>query len=335
MSAAEPAGLASAPLAVVTGASGFVGSHIVDELLLRGARVRALVRGSSSRRWLEGKPVEVADCSFDDPSSLARAVEGAEWIVHAAGLIRARSAAEFHEANVRGTERLLRAADAGSVRRFLYISSQAAAGPSAEGRPVTEEQHPHPISAYGESKLRGEQLVLMAADRIPVSVIRPPAVYGPRDTAILKAFMAGKRHIEPVLRKRGRFSIIHVSDLATAVYAALAEESAVGQVFFACEPDVTDYAELGASIRAALRTWTVRVAIPHWALMIIALGAESWARAAGQAPLLSREKLREIAAGDWVCSSRKIRERLGWSPRVGLVEGIQSTADWYREAGWL
>lgn len=333
--AAEPPVGGAAPLAVVTGASGFVGSHIVDELLLQGARVRAIVRGSSSRRWLEGKPVELADAALDDPAALERAVEGADWIVHAAGLIRARNAAEFNEANVLGTERLLRAARGGSLRRFLFISSQAAAGPSVEGRPVTEGQHPHPVSAYGESKLRAEQLVLMAADQLPVTVIRPPAVYGPRDTAILKAFIAGKRHIEPVLRARGRFSIVHVSDLATAARAALTHEAALGQVFFACEPDVTDYTELGAAIREALGTWTVRVAIPRWALMLIALGAETWARAAGQAPLLSREKLREIAAGDWVCSSRKIRERLGWTPRIGFREGIQATADWYREAGWL
>jgi len=328
--ASEPA-----PLAVVTGASGFVGSHLVDELLLRGARVRAIVRGSSSRRWLKGKPVELADAALDDPTALADAVSGADWIIHAAGKIRARNAAEFHEANVLGTERLLRAADGSALRRFLFISSQAAAGPSIEGRAVTEEQRPHPVSAYGESKLRAEQLVLMAADRIPVTVIRPPAVYGPRDTAILKAFLAGKRHLEPVLRRRGRFSIVHVSDLATAAYAALTEESAAGQLFFACEPDVTDYAELGAAIRGALRTWTVRVTIPQWALMGIAAVAEGWARAAGRAPLLSREKLREIAAGDWICSSRKIRERLGWRPRIGLQEGIQATADWYREAGWL
>jgi len=325
----------AAPLAVVTGASGFVGSHVVDELLLRGARVRAVVRGTSSRRWLEGKPVELADAALDDPVALARAVEGADWIVHAAGLIRARNAAEFHEANVVGTERLLRAADQGTLRRFLFISSQAAAGPSLTGLPVTEDQRPHPVSAYGESKLRAEQLVLMAADRLPIAVIRPPAVYGPRDTAILKAFVAGKWHLEPVLRARGRFSIVHVSDLVTAVYAALTEEAALGQAFFACEPDVTDYAELGIAVREALRTWTVRIAIPQWALTGIASVAEGWARAAGRAPLLSREKLAEIAAGDWIASSRKIRERLGWTPRIGLREGIRATADWYREAGWL
>lgn len=332
---APPATSGPPPLAVVTGASGFVGSHIVDELLRRGARVRAVVRGTSSRRWLEGKPVELADAALDDVRSLGAALEGADWVVHAAGLLRARNAAEFHECNVAGTERLLRVAGGRSLRRFLFISSQAAAGPSPDGRPVSEDQRPHPVSSYGESKLRAEQLVMMAGDRLPVSVLRPPAVYGPRDTAILKAFVAGKRHLEPVLRRGGRFSIVHAADLASAAYAALTHEAAAGEVFFACEPDVTDYEELGACVREALGTWTIRVQLPPWALMTIASGAEVWARAAGQAPLLSREKLREIAAGDWLCSSRKIRERLQWAPRIALREGIRATADWYREAGWL
>jgi nucleoside-diphosphate-sugar epimerase len=324
-----------APLAVVTGASGFVGSHIVDELLASGARVRAVVRGTSSRRWLTGKPVEFADASMEDAAGLRRAVEGADWVVHAAGLIRARNAAEFHECNVAGTARLLAAARDASVRRFVFVSSQAAAGPSLDGRPVAEDQAPHPVSTYGETKRLAEELVLRERDRMAVTVIRPPAVYGPRDTAILKVFTLAKRHLQPVLRSGGVFSMIHVEDLASAVVTALSREEAAGEIFFAAEPDRTDYDELGALVRAALGTWTVRVAIPRWAMMGIALGAEGFARVTGVAPLLTREKLREISAGDWVCSSAKIRGRLGWSPRVPLAAGIKSTADWYRAAGWL
>jgi nucleoside-diphosphate-sugar epimerase len=327
----------SAPLAVVTGASGFVGSHIVDDLLAHGARVRAVVRGSSSRRWLEGKEIELADAAMEDEAALRRAVLGADWVVHAAGLIRARSAAEFHECNVGGTERILRASREAGVRRFVLVSSQAAAGPSPDGRAVTEGQAPRPVSSYGESKLAAERAVLASSPgaATAVTVIRPPAVYGPRDTAILKVFTLAKRHIEPVLRRRGRFSIIHVADLASAVHATLTRDEAVGEVFFASEPDVTDYTELGTLVRESLATWTVPVAFPRWALMGVALGAEAFAAMTRRAPLLSREKLREISSGDWICSSKKIRERLGWTPGVSLQEGILATAGWYREAGWL
>jgi nucleoside-diphosphate-sugar epimerase len=166
-------------------------------------------------------------------------------------------------------------------------------------------------------------------------VIRPPAVYGPRDTAILKVFALAKRHLQPVLRSGGAFSMVHVADLASAVVLALSRQEAAGEIFFASEPDRTDYDELNALVREAVGTWAVRVAIPRWAMMGIALGAEAVGRVTGSAPLLTREKLREISAGDWVCSSAKIRERLGWAPRVPLAEGIRATADWYREAGWL
>lgn len=327
----------SPPLAVVTGASGFVGSHIVDDLLARGARVRAVVRGSSSRRWLEGKGVELADAAMEDEAALRRAVAGADWVVHAAGLIRARSAAEFHEANVGGTERMFRASRDAGARRFVLVSSQAAAGPSPDGRPVSEEQAPRPVSSYGESKLAAEKAVLgvPSGDPTAVTVIRPPAVYGPRDTAFLKVFALAKRHIEPVLRRRGRFSIVHVADLASAVHATLTRDEAPGEIFFACEPDETNYAELGTLVRESLGTWTVPVAFPRWALMGVALGAEAFAAMTRQAPLLSREKLSEISAGDWICSSKKIRDRLGWTPKIPLQEGILATAGWYREAGWL
>ncbi|MGE5174899.1 MAG: NAD-dependent epimerase/dehydratase family protein [Hyphomicrobiales bacterium] len=327
----------SAPLAVVTGASGFVGSHVVDELLRGGARVRCLLRRTSSRRWLEGKPVELVTVSLDDPHRLARSLDGADWVVHAAGLTHATSAIRLHEANVKATETLLRATleACPDLKRFLYVSSQAAAGPSPDGRPVTEDQLPQPVSSYGESKLRGEKLVMLLADRLPVTAIRPPGVYGPRDTAFLRAFVAAKRHVRPVLRKGGRFSLIHATDLAAAVRLLLTDDRAVGQVFFAAEPDLTDYEEFGAILTEAMGTWTVRITPPTFLLAAGAFLGEFVSGLTGRATLMSREKFREIMSGDWLCSSAKIRSRLGWEPAIGLREGLLATRDWYREARWV
>lgn len=327
----------SAPLAVVTGGTGFVGSHIVDELLGRGARVRCLVRRSSSLRWLEGKPVETVVAPFDDAAKLAAAVEGATWIVHAAGLVSARRPAEFHEANVVGTERMLRAAfTAGpTLKRFLFISSQAASGPSRDGMPVSEAHPPRPVSAYGESKLRAEELVLQMRDRLPVSVVRPPAVYGPRDESFLKLFAALKRHVQPVLRAGGRFSLVHAEDLARACCLTLEDDRAVGEIFFASEPDATDYETVGRLAKRGMGTWAFRFDPPGWLLTTGALAGEAVAALTGRPAFLSRAKLREITAGDWICSSGKIRSRLGWAPQVPLQAGIAATAAWYRDAGWI
>ncbi|HKQ19215.1 MAG TPA: NAD-dependent epimerase/dehydratase family protein [Candidatus Eisenbacteria bacterium] len=323
-------------LAVVTGASGFVGSHVVDELLRSGARVRCILRDTSPRRWLAGKPVEIVTAPLVDHARLAAAVAGADWIVHSAGITSARGPAEYHEANVKGTERMLRATmTVNGLKRFVLISSQAAAGPSADGKPVTETTLPQPVSVYGMSKLRSEELTMLMREGLPVVAIRPPAVYGPRDEAILKVFIAVKRHIQPVLRGGGRFSLVHAEDLARAVCLALTHERAPGEVFFVAEPDTTDYDQMGGLVKEALGTWAVRLQVPGFALIGGALIGEAIGALLGKPPFLSREKLREIGSGDWICDSAKIRTRLGWTPRIPLRDGILATAKWYREAGWV
>jgi nucleoside-diphosphate-sugar epimerase len=327
----------SGPLAVVTGASGFVGSHVVDELLRRGARVRCLLRPSSTLRWLEGKPVELVFVSLEDAAALQAAVAGAVWIVHAGGLISARHASEFHAVNVGVTERMLRAAlSAGpGLRRFLYVSSLAASGPSRDGMPVTEAHPPRPVSAYGESKLRGEELVHQLRDRLPVCCVRPPAVYGPRDEVTLKIFRALRWHVRPEVRARGRFSMIYVEDLARAIALALEDDGAVGEIFFASEPDVCDFERLGLQLQEAMGTWAVPLRLPGWLLTTGALAGEAWGAITRTPPFLSRAKLQEIGAGDWLCSSAKIRSRLGWTPSVPMEEGLKRSVAWYREAGWV
>ena len=326
-----------APLAVVTGGTGFVGSHVVDELLRRGARVRCIVRRSSPRRWLEGKGVEFVVAPLDDAAGLAAAVAGATWIVHAAGLTSARHPREFYEANVQGTERMLRAAltVGPGLRRFLAVSSQAAGGPSRDGSPVTEAQATRPVSPYGDSKLRGEELVLQMRDRLPVCCIRPPGVYGPRDEAFLKVFKTVKWRMRPVLRAGGRFSLVHAEDLARAVGLALEHDRAVGEVFYVSEPDVTDYDAFGRAVVRAMGNPAMRFEPPGWLLWGGALVGEAMAAVTGRPAFLSREKLREITAGDWICSSAKARERLGWAPTIALDAGIAQTAAWYRAEGWL
>lgn len=326
-----------APLALVTGASGFVGSHVVDELLRRGARVRCLLRGTSSRRWLEGKEVEYAEGDVCRPGGLDQAVAGVDWIVHAAGLTHAPDEAEFQRANVSGTENILAAvlrADP-KPRRFVYISSQAAAGPSRDGAPVTEDLAPQPVSAYGRSKLGGEMLVMRASDRLPVTSIRPPIVYGPRETALLKYFRAVKHHLRPYLGGAKSFSIVYAEDHARAVWAALNQEAAVGQIYFVGGPDTTSYEEVGDAIESALGTWALRLPIPALLLQTGAIVGELAGAVTRRTPFFSRAKFREITAGAWLVSSRKIQEQLGWAPVTSLTQGVRATALWYREAGWV
>ena len=325
-------------LAVITGASGFVGSHIVDELLRNDTRVRCILRPKSSTRWLDGKPVEILRVEEMDLDRLSGAVQDATWVVHAAGITQAKSPKEFHEINVGGTERMLRAAMAsnGKLERFLYISSQAAGGPAAEGRPVLESDRPDPASTYGISKLRGEELTMLLKNRMPVVSIRPPAVYGPRDKAFFRLYRLLRCHVMPIPRAGERFTLVYAEDLARAAYLALTHPRAPGEVYFVGEPESTDSVEMEECIRQSLGSpWALTLQPPGFVLQAGALVAELVGFATGQPPFLSREKLREITAGDWLCSSAKIRSQLGWAPQVGLEEGIARTTAWYRDAGWI
>jgi len=309
----------------------------VDALLAQGTRVRCLLRATSSRRWLEGKPVEVAEGDVGHTAGLDAAVAGVDWVVHAAGLTHAPNAGEFFRANDQGTGNMVDAALRASPppRRFIYISSQAAAGPSRNGAPVVETDEPRPVSAYGESKLAGERRVMAARDRLPVVTLRPPTVYGSRETVLLKYFRSVKFHLRPVLGGEHPFSIVYAPDLADAVLLVLRDERAIGQVYYVAGPDRTGYGEMGDAIAQAMKTWALRVTVPRFALQAGALVGEALGALTRQTPFLTRAKLREITAGDWIVSSRRIREDLGWASATSLEEGVGKTADWYRQVGWV
>jgi nucleoside-diphosphate-sugar epimerase len=222
-----------------------------------------------------------------------------------------------------------------TLERFLLVSSLAASGPSRDGRPRLESDAPRPVSAYGLSKLRAEELVMAQRDRLPVCSIRPPAVYGPRDEATLKIFRAVRGHLRPQLLPGGLFSMVHVADLARAIGDALEDARAVGKIYFVSEPDVCDYETLGREAVAAMGTWAVPLRPPGWALGLLAVAGEAWGAITGRPAFLSRKKLTEIRSGDWICASRKIRHELGWAPRMPLAAGLRDTVAWYREAGWI
>ena len=184
------------PIAVVTGATGFVGSHLVDHLLSKNYKVRCIIRKSSSLKWLEGKEVEIYDCGLLDSQGLRKAFEGAEYIYHVAGVVKSKTPEGYFKGNVETTKNLLEVAEEfkNKIKRFLIVSSQTATGPSLNGIPVTEEDTPSPITTYGRSKLAEEELAKTFMNKFPVTICRAPAVYGERDTEIFiffKTFNSG------------------------------------------------------------------------------------------------------------------------------------------------
>jgi nucleoside-diphosphate-sugar epimerase len=329
--------MAGAPLALVTGATGFAGSHVVDRLLDAGYRVRALVRRTSNLRWVPHGRVETVTADVRDPAALERAVAGAASVFHFGGVTRVARPQDFFRVNTAGTEALARAflQQAPGDGLFLFCSSLAASGPApAADRPRREEDPPRPIGPYGESKLAAERwLAEHAAPRVRLVCVRPPTIYGPRDEAVLAFFRWVAHGWLPLPAPRGaRVSIVHVEDLARACLA-LAEGGAAG-CFHVSDLRTYGWEELGAAAGRALGKRLRDLRIPAWVARLVGALAESAGRVSGGVPVVNRAKVREMLEPYWVCDGSRA-QAAGFAPRYGLEEGFAQTVEWYRAEGWL
>jgi dihydroflavonol-4-reductase len=323
----------------VTGGTGFVGSHLVEALLATGRRVRALVR--SDPKWLKGLDVEIVRGDLGAEGPLRDALAGVDEVFHVAGLTRAPTEQALIEANLGGTATLLRAvrAAAPDVRRVVVTSSLAAVGPSPAGasgvEPLTEAHPLRPISAYGRSKAAMELALARDFADMPVVVVRPPAVYGPRETDIFTVIRAAARQrIFPIAGSPDRpvMSLVHVRDLVDGLLACT--EAPAGETYFVASERGYSWGEIRDAVAAALghRLLTLRIPlalVPPAGALVESIGALF-----GSYPPLNREKARE-AREAWVCSVEKARREIGFRQRVALAEGIQETVTWYRQQGWM
>ncbi|MEP6816038.1 MAG: NAD(P)-dependent oxidoreductase [Marmoricola sp.] len=324
---------------LLTGGSGFVGSHVADQLCGLGHTVRALVRASSDTRVLEGRPgLELATGAVEDPASLGEAVKGCDAVIHVAGLIKARRLKEFFEVNAEGTKNLLEATvAAGSVRRFVQVSSLAAVGPSVDGSPVDEGTTPRPVNEYGRSKLAGEVAVLGAADKIPVTVIRPPLVYGPRDRETLSFFRAIKRGSLPIVGDGSNtLSVLYVTDCAAAIVAAALSDGPSGRTYFVEDGAVYVWREALEDIEKAMgKQVRLRAGMPFWMLRLAAAANQARRRVTNTAQMLTLDKVRELEQRHRVCSGAAARRDLQWAPQIQWTAGVTLAAEWYRTQKWL
>jgi nucleoside-diphosphate-sugar epimerase len=323
---------------LVTGGTGFIGSHLVEALLAQGHEVRCLVRDTRRPGWISGLPsVTIAQGSMDEPRSLLESVRGVDQVYHLAGLTRARAAREFSRINGEGTQHLVDACleTPGGPRRLVHLSSLAAVGPTPMATACTEDVTPHPVSPYGSSKLQGEAAVLDVRDRLHVTVLRPPVVYGPRDRGVLEIARWVARGLLPMPAGPSRtLSLCYVQDLVTALLTAGEAEVPSGEIFHVAGEGAFTWEEVGDALGDALGVHPTPLRIPVPILLALATGADAWARVTGRAGYFSRGKVRE-AAGHWLCDTDKARRQLGVALAVGLSEGAAATVKWYRAAGWL
>ena len=315
-------------LVLVTGATGFIGGHLVELLLSRGWRVRCLVRRPAELP--EGAEAVRGDLGGE---GLERAAAGVDVVFHLAGVTKARRAREYYEGNARGTERLVAAC--ARVPRFVHVSSLAAVGPSADGVPLTEDAAPAPFTHYGKSKLEAERIVRASALGERAVIVRPPVVYGPRDTDVLHFFRAAARGLRLELGRDERFfSAVYVKDLVEGLLAA-ASPVAAGRTYFLAHPKAASWSELGA-IAAELLARPGRVLrVPGSLAYAAGFCAEMVSFLRARPSIISREKVREARCRYWTCDPSAAARELGWSARTGLRAGVAETLEWYKKTGWL
>jgi dihydroflavonol-4-reductase len=323
--------------ALVTGASGFIGSHLAEHLRDRGYEVRCLIRKSSSREWLGGFDQLVFGDVFDK-NALHEAVAGVDIVFHSAGLTKAKTPDEYFRANVEGTKNLLKAVRSANpgLRRFVLLSSQTAAGPSPTKTPIAEDFPPHPITTYGRSKLQAEKEVMACAQDLPVTIVRPPAVYGPRDKDIFEFFSTMSRHLQPMVGFQERFvSLIHARDLVRGIVMAAESQTSAGQTYFISSRRMYDWREVGDVSRRILDTWALRLKIPEAGVYGIAAVAEVLAKFSSKPALINFEKARDMVQYYWTCDGAKAKRDFGFEEELTLEEGVRDTVGWYRKQGWL
>jgi nucleoside-diphosphate-sugar epimerase len=326
----------------VTGGTGFIGSHLVDALLARGDEVVCLTRNpTNAKRIFADRPVEIVQGNLQDAQALAAGCTGADAVFHLAGLVAARNRAEFFAVNGSATRTLVSVAHraAPSLRHFIYVSSVAAAGPSAKGQALSESVRTQPVTDYGWSKLAGEEAV--RASQLPWTIVRPPAVYGPRDTEVFKLFKFARRGLVPLFGDGSQeLSLVYAPDLAAALIACLTTQ-AVERVFFACHRDVHTARQFGSAVYAAVAESDEKrraprfITIPPPAARVALWITGTAAKLARRATILSANKANEFLAEAWTCSPDAIERATGWRASTALATGIDHTARWYREAGWL
>lgn len=323
---------------LITGATGFVGSHTADRLLASGHQVRALTRTSSSLKWLDGKPVETIGGNLLDPDTLQDAVTGIDAVIHIAGVTASKTKQGFLEGNQLATRGLLEAVKKFNpeLKRFVQASSLTAVGPSLDGTPATETTPCHPITTYGVSKRAAEEECERFREHFPVTIMRLAAVYGPRDTAVLTFFQTVNKGLKPLIGFQDKYvNLIHVGDVAQNLELGLIRPEAENQTYNVGSENQYTWREVSNLTAKILNKRGLTIKLPHTLVYSVAGISEFFSLFQKKPSVLNWEKGRDMVQSHWTCSIDKAKRDLGYRQEFDLEKGITDTIEWYKKHSWL
>ena len=339
------------PKILVTGASGFIGSFIVEEAIRQGFEVWAAMRKSSSRQFLSDERIHFIELNLASEADLKQQLAGHafEYVVHAAGVTKCLDKQDFFRINTEGTQHLVRAIQESgmSLKRFVYISSLSIMGAIREEQPyqeIREHDEPHPNTAYGKSKLEAEQwldansqqLIANGQEPFPYVILRPTGVYGPRERDYFMMAKSIKAHTDfAVGFKKQDITFVYVTDVVQAVFLAL-EKGKTGRRYFLSDGEVYQSSTFSNLIRQELgNPWWIRITAPLWLLRIITFFGEHIGHLTGKVTALNNDKYYIMRQRNWRCDIEPARRELGYQPQVRLEEGVRRSIKWYKDNGWL
>lgn len=325
-------------IAVVTGGTGFVGSHLVDLLITKNFEVRCIIRKTSSLKWLEGKNVKIYNSGLFDKAGLAEVLKDADYLFHVAGVVRSKTKEGFFKGNVETTKNLLEVISElnNKIKRVVIVSSLTACGPSKNGKPVTEETVPQPITTYGKSKLAEEKLAQEYMKKIPITICRAPAIYGEREADIYAMFKGVSKGVMTLVGfNNKKLSLIHGRDFVNGLYLSAISEKAKNQIYFISSEEIYDWSQVSDAMEKAVGKKAFRLKIPHSIIYIVG-GISHIANYFSSKPAtFNFEKAKDFVQESWTCDTSKAIRDIGYTQQISLEDGMKSTADWYKEHKWL
>ena len=332
------------PRILITGASGFIGSFIVEEALNRGFETWAAVRKSSSREFLKDERIHFIELNLSSEEQLKQQLKGIQfdYVVHAAGVTKCLHKEDFFRINTEGTKNLVRALlDLQMpLKRFVYISSLSIMGAIREEQPyreIRERDKAQPNTAYGKSKLEAEQWLYLQNEKLfPFIILRPTGVYGPRERDYFMMAKSIKAHTDfAVGFKQQDITFVYVTDVVQAVFLAL-EKGETGRCYFLSDGEVYQSSTFSNLIRKELgNPWWIRITAPLWLLRIITFCGEYIGHMTGKVTALNNDKYNIMKQRNWRCDINPARQELGYEPKVKLEEGVRKSIAWYKKNKWL